>query len=84
MTQILIIGMIFGLVITAGSFVIQVIGLVGVIKENRCVVITITVLSAIGVVCSFISGGILGVLVTGLMGFYAYLIVQKEKKNPSA
>jgi hypothetical protein len=76
--------MIFGLVITAGSFVIQVIGLVGVIKENRCVVITITVLSAIGVVCSFISGGILGVLVTGLMGFYAYLIVQKEKKNPSA
>jgi hypothetical protein len=76
--------MIFGLVITAGSLVIQVIGLVGVIKENRCVVITITVLSAIGVVCSFISGGILGVLVTGLMGFYAYLIVQKEKKNPSA
>jgi len=59
--------------------------LIGVVKENKCIIITITVFSALGVIAHFIKGDIgtaIGsMLVTILTGIYAYMIIEKEKTN---
>jgi hypothetical protein len=63
----------------------EIIGLVGIIKENQCIVITFFVLSILGVIGNFYSYGILsgliGLGVTILTGVYAYMIVKYEKQN---
>jgi uncharacterized membrane protein len=69
----------------AVSLVFQIIGLIGIIKENKCIVITITVFSAIGVIADFINGDIglakFSLGFTILTGIYAYMIVKKKRNN---
>jgi hypothetical protein len=73
------------IIIFAFSLVFAIIGLIGVIKENKCIVITITVFSAIGVVGHFIEGdigsAIVSLAITVLLGIYAHMIVEKKRKN---
>ncbi len=73
------------IIIFAVTLVFAIIGLIGVIKENKCIVITITVFSALGVITHFIKGDIgsaIGSLaVTVLTGIYAYMIVKKSRNN---
>jgi len=74
-----------GIIIFAVSLVFTIIGLIGIIKENKCVVITITVFSALCVIAQFIKGDIGSVIVnlviTVLTGIYAYMIVEKKRNN---
>ena len=73
------------IIVSAVSLVFSIIGLIGVIKENKCIVITITVFSALGVIAHFIKGdigsAIGGLAVTVLTGIYAYMIVKKKENN---
>jgi hypothetical protein len=73
------------IIIFAFTLVFAIIGLIGVIKENKCIVITITVFSAIGVIGHFIKGDIGSAIVilaiTVLTAIYAYMIVKKKKNN---
>ncbi len=73
------------IIISAVSLVFTIIGLIGVIKENKCIVITITVFSALSVIAHFINGDIgsaIGSLaITVLTGIYAYMIVKKKGNN---
>jgi hypothetical protein len=73
------------IIILAVSLVFAIIGLIGVIKENKCIVITITVFSAIGVIVHFIKGDIVSAIVslaiTALTAIYAYMIVEKKRNN---
>ncbi len=73
------------IIIISVELLITTIGLIGIIKENKCIVITITVFSAIGVIAHFVNGavgsGVVSLLSTVLMGVYAYMIVQKYKGN---
>ncbi len=70
------------IIIFAFSLVFAIIGLIGVIKENKCIVITITVLSAIGVIAHFVKGdfgsAIVSLAITVLTGIYAYMIMKKK------
>ncbi len=76
------------IIIFAISLVFSIIGLIGVIKENKCIVITITVLSAIGVIIHLIKGDIgstiVSLAVTVLTGIYAYMIMKKKGNNMNA
>ncbi len=69
----------------AVSLVFEIIGLIGIIKENKCIVITITISSAIGVIAHFIKGdislAIVSLAITVLTGIYAYMIVKKKGNN---
>jgi hypothetical protein len=66
------------------SLVVEVIGLVGIIRENQCIVITFFVFSILGVIGNFynygIGHGLIGLGVTILTGVYAYKIVKYEKQ----
>jgi hypothetical protein len=66
------------------SLVIEIIGLVGIIKENQCIVITFFVFSVLGVIGNFynfgIGRGFIGLGMTILTGVYAYMIVKYEKQ----
>jgi hypothetical protein len=75
----------FGLIYISVYLAIETISLVGIIKENQCIVIALVVLSILGVICGFyfkeiFSGG-LYLVITILTGFYAYEIVKYEKQN---
>jgi hypothetical protein len=63
----------------------EIIGLVGIIKENQCIVITFFVFSILGVIVNMFScgigSGLIGLVVTILTGVYAYKIVKYEKQN---
>jgi len=73
------------IIVSAVSLVFSIIGLIGVIKENKCIVITITVFSALGVITHIVKGDIGSVIVslavTVLTGIYAYMIVKKKGNN---
>ncbi len=73
------------IIIFAVSLVFVIIGLIGIIKENKCIVITITVFSALGVIAQFIKGDIGSAIVnsgiTILTGIYAHMIVEKKRNN---
>ncbi len=62
--------------------------MVGIIEEKKCIVFTEALLLAIGsavlLFCGFMSLGILGLVITGPMGFYTNMIIQKEKENTNA
>jgi hypothetical protein len=70
------------IIIFAFSLVFAIIGLIGVIKENKCIVITITVFSAIGVITHFVKGdfgsAIVSLAITVLTGIFAYMIMKKK------
>jgi hypothetical protein len=64
--------------------VIEIIGLVGIIKENQFIVIAFFVLSILGVIGNFykygFGSGLIGLGITTLTGVYAYKIVNYEKQ----
>ncbi len=76
------------IIIFAVSLVFAIIGLIGVIKENTCIVIAMTVFSALGVIAHFIKGdigsAIVSLAMTVLTGIYAYMIVEKKRNNLNA
>jgi hypothetical protein len=73
------------IIIYAVSLVSTIIGLIGVIKENKCIVIIMTVFSAIIVILDFIKGDffslIVSLAITVSSGIYAYTIVEKKRNN---
>ena len=79
---------ILGLIIGLLSIVSSTIALIGVVNENQCIMITLTVLGAIGVLGHFavgnLSTGMLSLLVTILTGVYAYMIGEKKQAGSSS
>jgi hypothetical protein len=74
--------------VIAISLVIEIIGLVGIIKEHQCIVITFFVLSILGTIRNFytygIGPGFISLGVTILTGFYAqkiYKIPETEMRE---
>jgi hypothetical protein len=66
--------------------VLEIIGLIGIIKEKKWIVIAITVISTIGIIISLSLTGAIGqtipsIALTALTGYYAYLIGIKEKEG---
>lgn len=76
------------IVILSLSLLFNLIGLIGIIKEHFCIVVTITVVSALTCLGYILSGqlitGILSLLITILIGYYAHLIRLKNKPNTTA
>jgi len=76
------IGIIILLVI---SLICAIIALIGVLKENKCIIITMTVFSVLGVIVHIVQGdigsAIVSLLCAILTGVFAHMIIQKEKKN---
>ncbi len=62
--------------------------MIGITEEKKYIVFTGALLLAIGstalLLCGFMSLGILGLVITGPMGFYTNMIIQKEKENTNA
>jgi ABC-type Na+ efflux pump permease subunit len=62
--------------------VIAIIGLFGVIEENKWIVISTTVFSAIGVIAQFLTGNISlaipSLAITVLIAIYAFMIVNTD------
>jgi len=71
------------LVLCAILLILKIIGLIGVIKENKYIIITMTVLSAIEFIGYITQGyvrlGIISILIAILTGYYGYMIIKKEK-----
>ncbi len=69
--------------VLAISLVIEIIGLVGIIKENQCIVITLFVISIIGAIGNLYSYGIgrafIGFGISILTGVYARKIYKKRE-----
>jgi predicted membrane protein len=65
--------------------VLVLIGLIGIIKEKKWIVIAITVISTIATLSLFFTQplifAILSITIPALTGYYAYLIGIKEKED---
>ena len=77
--------MVILVVVVALTLVLDIMGLVGTIKEHLCITITMTVLNAIGVIYYFIASsylhGVVGIGTVVLSGIYAYMISNRPKPN---
>jgi hypothetical protein len=74
-----------GIIISSILLVIAIIGLIGVIKEYKWIVISTTVFSAIGVIAQFLTGDISSAIpslaITVLIGVYAFMIVKTDTET---
>jgi len=68
------------------SLIVITIGLIGIIKENKCIIKAMTIWSALGVICLIIEGNIgsaiNNIFITILTGVYACMIAEKKEENP--
>ncbi|CAG2101583.1 unnamed protein product [Medioppia subpectinata] len=73
------------LVIAALGLVISIVGLVGIVKENKCIVIVLLVLVVIGIISNFVykefGSALWGIVCAVLTAIYLYLIIQKDKET---
>ena len=73
------------IVLLAVSIILQVIGLMGIIKQNKCILITLTVFSAIGTIGYLFVGKLLAALFSAiglvLIGVYTYMVVKRTKAH---
>ncbi len=71
-----------GIIMSSILLVIAIIGLIGVIKEYKWIVISTTVFSAIGVIAQFLTGDISSAIPSlELIGVYAFMIVKTDTET---
>jgi hypothetical protein len=74
-----------GIIMSSILLVIAIIGLIGVINENKWIVISTTAFSAIGVIAQFLTGNISlaipSLAITVLIGVYAFMIVKTDTET---
>ncbi|CAG2101582.1 unnamed protein product [Medioppia subpectinata] len=74
-----------GLVITVVGLLVGIIGLVGVIRESKCIVIMLLVVTIAAIIANFAMvmfvSAVWGIVVAAVTAVYLYLIIQKEKET---
>ena len=73
---------IFAICIFGFAIVYEIIAITGIAKENKTIVITYLVLAVIGFIANIFYGiqtGLFTLLMIGLSGYYAYMLIKKDR-----